>query len=185
MSEEISRFLNDWQGGDQAALERLLPLVYPALKRIAARCFEGEAGAATLQPTALVNEAWMQLSNEDPPEVRNRSHFFALAARIMRNLLVDHARRRRLRANDGAVAMTWISTTPSVDPIDLIALDDALAELHSRDARQAQVVELRFFGSLEIEEIASVLGVSRPTVERDWSTARAWLGVRLRGKPSP
>jgi RNA polymerase sigma factor (TIGR02999 family) len=186
MNVDVTQLLADWQGGDREALDRLMPLVYPELHAIAERCFRGAGGRpVTLQPTALVHEAWLKLARTNAPIVESRSHFLALAARVMRHLLVDHARRRANIESEAAAEPTLVATGDVAAALDLVDLDGALADLARRDERQAKVVELRFFGVLEHEAIATALGVSVATVERDWAAARAWLGVRLRGsRPS-
>lgn len=174
----VTDLLVRWRQGDSAAREALVPLVYDELRRIARRCLSGQRSDHTLQPTALVHEAYLRLVRQESVPWQDRSHFFAVAAQMMRQILVDHARRRRA-AKRGGGAMTVVldleapSTKGAV--IDLIALDDAMRRLASLDARQCQIVELRFFGGLSIEETAQMMEVSPATAKREWATARVWL----------
>lgn len=169
--------LADLDSEARAIARQMLPSSYAELRAIAARCLAERGGAVTLQATALVHEAWLRLAGKSVA-LNDRVHFFALAVRIMRAVLVDHARRRRIASevDPAVIAVTWSSNTRAVDVLDL---DAALKELTARSPRQAQVVELRGFGGLEHAEIAALLGVSLPTVERDWRAGRAWLGARL------
>jgi RNA polymerase sigma factor (TIGR02999 family) len=165
----------------------LIPLVHDELRRIARRCMAGERRGHTLQATALVNEAYLRLVDVQHVDWQNRTHFLAMSARLMRRILVDFARSKRSRKRgDGAVRVTLgdalLVTTEA--HLDLIALDDALQTLADTDERKARVIELRFFGGLNVEETASVLKVSGDTVVRDWSLARAWLSREIRG-PGP
>jgi RNA polymerase sigma factor (TIGR02999 family) len=167
-----------WSSGDQAALESLTPLVQQELHRLAARYMAGERPGHILQATALVNEAYVRLVDWKDVQWQNRAHFFAMAAQIMRRVLVDAARTRdRTKRGRGQlhVSLSEVAELPAAHSVDLVALDDALHTLESLDRRQSQVVELRFFGGLGLEETAVVLGVSVGTVRRDWSLARAWL----------
>lgn len=160
----------------------LLEEVYPELKQIALRVVGSRRDVVTLQPTALVNEAFLRLREGNRIATNDRGHFFALAARIMRHLLVDSERRRRLRDGLSPSTIALASGSPKAAPhsaVDVLDLDAALVELAARSERQARVVEMRYFGGLEIEETAELLGVSHATVERDWTAARAWLGARL------
>jgi len=189
-TREVTALLVAWEGGDPEALERLLPLVYDELRRIGERQLRGERGQ-TLQPTAVVHEAYLRLVDQSRANWQNRSQFYAVAARMMRRVLVDHARHRdrvkrgagapRISLDDGLDALD----TPAapVDLVDLIDLNDALERLGQLDAEQARLVELRFFGGLTIEETAEVLGSSPATVKRDWASARAWLYRELHGAP--
>ena len=166
-------------------LERLTPIVYAELHRIARRNMLAEREGHLLQPTALVNEAFVRLLGEAPVEWVNRAHFFAFSARLMRQILTDFARAQETDKRGHRSPHVELSDAGNVaasesDPVDLIDLDDALVELAKLDARQAQAVELRYFGGLDNAEIASVLGVSEPTVVRDWRVARAWLFDRLK-----
>lgn len=173
----LTRILRSWQLGDTNAAEALVPLVYDELRRLAAARLRVERGGHTLQPTALVNEAWMRLSRQHESVWQNRAHFFGIAAQAMRRILVDHARRRHAaRRSGGAVHVPVDDGLPAQLPDDrLLALDQALERLESLDPRQARVVELRFFTGLSVDEAAHVLDISPGTVKRDWRTARAWL----------
>ena len=188
---ELTRILQAWSGGDQSALDRLAPLVYAELRRLAHRNLAGERKGHLLQSSALVNEAFLRLIAGEPVDWASRAHFFALSARLMRQILIDFARaqdtgkRGHRSPHLGLSGIDDLHGTGS-SPVDLLDLDTALRELAQLDARQAQVVELRFFGGLENAEVAAVLGVSEPTVVRDWRVARTWLFGRLRppeGRP--
>jgi RNA polymerase sigma-70 factor, ECF subfamily len=176
---EVTKLLRAWSDGDGDAFERMLPLVYEELHRIAARYLVGERSSISLQTTALVNELCLRLLGWDPVPWQNRGHFFGVSARIMRNVLVDIARRRRAerRGGPGAVRVPLdaVEVPASERGADLLAIDTALQMLALEDPRKAQVVELRFFGGLSIEETAEALGVSARTVHLDWAFARAWL----------
>ena len=179
---EVTALLRDWSGGDQRALERLLPLVYGELRKLAASYLRGERSDHTLQPTALVHEAYLRLVDQRGVDWRNRAHFFGIAARMMRRILVDHARRRQAAKRDGAayrISGFGDPVEPERDP-ELLALDGALDSLEALDPRQAKIIELRFFGGLTVEETAEVAGISTATVKREWQTARAWLARELR-----
>jgi RNA polymerase sigma factor (TIGR02999 family) len=174
---EVTEFLRAWSDGDRAALDRLTPIVYDELHRLARRYMKGERPGHSLQTTALVNEAYMRLVNYKSMQWQNRAHFFAVSAQLMRRILVDHARRHNLKRG-GDVLHVSLDETPMVGgerAADLVALDDAMNELGKLDPRKVQVVEMRFFGGLSVEETAEVLKVSAVTVMRDWSTAKAWL----------
>lgn len=182
--DDLTRMLGDLAGGGSPAANELLERVYPELRAIAARVVGPRRHSATLQPTALVHEAYLRLASRNVA-IEDRGHFFALAARIMRCLLVDSARRRQLREGMSPVTVELGGGTPRGGdgaPVDLLDLDAALVELGKRSARQLRVIEMRYFGGLEIEQAAAVLGVSHATVERDWQAARAWLGARLSGR---
>jgi RNA polymerase sigma factor (TIGR02999 family) len=175
-SNQVTDLLARWSKGDAAAREALVPVVYDELRRVAGRCLAGERNQ-TLQSTALVHEAYLRLVGHDSLRVESRAHFFGIAARLMREILVDHARMRRAakrRANcltltlDAAIA-------PLKREVDLVTLDDALNRLARLDARQSQIIDLRFFGGLSIEDTSHVLGISPATVKREWATARLWL----------
>jgi RNA polymerase sigma factor (TIGR02999 family) len=174
----VTELLFAWGRGDASALDVLAPLVHQELHRLAARYVAGERPGHILQPTALVNEAYLRLVDWKGVRWQNRAHFFGMAAQIMRHILVDEAR-ARARAKRGSdplhVSLSEAAQVPLASSLDLIALDDALKSLERLHARQSRVVELRFFGGLELEETAHVLGVSVGTVRRDWSLARAWL----------
>lgn len=175
---QVTELLVHWGQGDAGAREALIPLVYEELRRIARRRLRRERPNHTLQSAALVNEAYLRLVGQQPPHCQNRAHFFGVAAQLMRQILVDHAR-HRLAAKRGAGARGITLETnvalPQKPEVDLIALDDGLNRLASLDPQQSRVVELRFFGGLSIEETSEVLGISPATVKRDWATARAWL----------
>jgi RNA polymerase sigma-70 factor (ECF subfamily) len=176
----VTDLLSRWSGGDAAAGDQLVPLVYDELRRIARKCLAGQRSSHTLQPTALVHEAYLRLTNADRNAVRwqDRVHFFATAARIMRQILVDHARKHMAAKRGGGAITIMIGDTAAIPekPImDLLALDDALNRLAALDARQCQIVELRFFGGLSIEEAAQIVDISPATAKRDWATARLWL----------
>jgi RNA polymerase sigma factor (TIGR02999 family) len=177
---QLTRLLEAWRNGDSAAADKLVPLVYAELRRIAASKLRSERGGHTLQPTALVHEAWLRLMQQHDSGWQNRAQFFAIAAQAMRRILVDHARKRHAaKRGDGEapVDIDDISRILTVTLPDerLLALDEALKALATLDARQARIIELRFFGGLSVEETASVLEVSPTTVKREWATGRAWL----------
>jgi RNA polymerase sigma-70 factor (ECF subfamily) len=176
-AQDVSRLLRAWSRGDSGALERLTPIVYGELRRLARRHLRGERNGHSLQATALVNEAYVRLTDFTQVEWQNRAHFFAVSAQVMRRILVDHARRRNAKRGRGHAHVSLdeavvVAPEPS---LDLVALDDALQALARVDARKAQVVEMRFFGGLSVEESAEVLEVSPVTVMRDWRAAKAWL----------
>ena len=173
-----------WGTGDEAALDRLLPIVHGELRRIARRCMAGERKGHSLQATALVNEAYLRLIDVQHVNWQNRAHFLAMSARLMRRILVDYARSKGYqKRGGGAVKVTFDEGLPVAGERgpDLVALDDALEALAKLDERRSRVVELRFFGGLSVEETASVLKVSPETVMRDWKLAKAWLLRELRG----
>ena len=175
---EVTGLLLKWGQGNDSALERLIPLVYDELHRIARRHIGHEAIGHSLQPTALVNEAYLRLVAAHNVAWQDRTHFLAVSARIMRRILVDHARSRRYQKRGGdAVRVTFDEALAVSDEStqDLVALDDALVALETFDERKSRVIELRFFGGLSVEETASVLEVSPDTVLRDWRLAKAWL----------
>ena len=176
---EVTQLLRAWSDGDADAFERVLPIVYEELHRMAARYLVGERSNISLQTTALVNELCVRLRGWDPVHWQNRGHFFGVSARMMRRVLVDIARRRRAERRGGPnavrVPLDDIDVPASAPGADLLAVDDALQRLASEDPRKAQVVELRFFGGLSIEETAEALGISVRTVHTDWALARAWL----------
>src|SRR5262245_2550412 len=182
-----TELLRAWSQGDESARERLIPLLYDELYRLARRYMRQERPDHTLQATALVNEAYLRLIDVNRVEWRNRTHFLALAAQMMRRILVESARnRRRQKRGGGAVRVSLddIGDVPEPKERDVVALSDALAALATFDGRMSQVVELRFFGGLSVEETANVLHVSPETVMRDWKTAKAWLLRELR-QPKP
>lgn len=175
---DITDLLLAWNGGDQSALERLMPLVYDELRRLAQHYLRQERANHTLQPTALVHEAWLRLAQTNRLNWQNRAHFIGVAAELMRRILVDHARKHRAEMRGGAetrVALDEARDARAPQEVDLIALDEALDTLKALDSRQSRIVELKFFGGLEIAEIAEVLGVSPATVKRDWAWAKTWL----------
>jgi RNA polymerase sigma factor (TIGR02999 family) len=179
----VTEWLVDWSRGNKAALDQLMPCVYDELRRLASRYLRRERADHTIQPTALVHEAYLRLVDQTEVRWQDRAHFFGMAATVMRHILVDHARRRHRAKRGGSV--TWLSLEPiregfEARSLDLIAVDAALTQLEAVDPQQSRVVELRFFGGLTAEEIAEVLGLSSRTVERDWRTAKAWLRSRLR-----
>src|SRR5262245_47135898 len=180
---EITQLLVAWNKGDQAALERLTPLVHGELRRLAKRYMAGERKGHILQTTALVNEAYLRLIDWRNVEWQNRAHFFGLAAQIMRRILVDFARARNREKRGGDeihISLSEAANVPSERSPDLVALDDALMTLEKLDLRQARVVELRFFAGLSLEETAEALRVSLSTVRRDWNMAEAWLYRELK-----
>jgi len=175
---EVTALLQDWSGGDRKALERLMPLVYEELRRLAASYLHSERPDHTLQPTALVHEAYLRLVNQRSTDWKNRAHFFAIAAQTMRRILVDHARSRLAAKRSGRTIRIEVDDPDagtSERSEELLALDSALAALERLDPAQARVVELRFFGGLTIEETAEATRVSAATVKREWRVARAWL----------
>jgi RNA polymerase sigma factor (TIGR02999 family) len=179
---EVTELLEAWQLGDGAARERLLPLVYDELRRVARARLRQERPNHTLQPTALVHEAYLRLIGPGEATPRNRAQLFGVAARLMREILVDHARRKAAGKRGGSamtVGLNDAMAAPEVAIVDILALDEALSELDARDSRLCQVVELKFFTGLTIDEAAAALQVSPATVERDWTVARAWLHQRL------
>jgi RNA polymerase sigma factor (TIGR02999 family) len=176
--DDVTQLLIAWNGGDRAALDRLIPLVYEELRRTAKRYMRRERTGHTLQTTALVNEVYFRLIDADTVRWQDRAHFFAIAAQLMRRVLVDFARRRRQLKRGGdmqQVSLDEALIAVQDREVDLVALDDALRALESLDKRQSQVVEMRFFGGLSEDEIAEVLQVSPRTVRSDWSMAKAWL----------
>jgi RNA polymerase sigma factor (TIGR02999 family) len=177
-SKQVTELLVRWRGGDREALDSLLPLVYDELRRIARHYLQGERPGHTLQSTALVNEAYVRMVAQDFPQWQNRAHFFAVAAQLMRQILVDHARNHRASKRGGdvyKVSLDEAGDQPQAIDIDIVALDDALKNLAVMDLQQSKVVELKFFAGLSIEDTAEVIGISASTVKRDWITARAWL----------
>ena len=184
-SEELTRLLHEWSNGHSDALPRLMELVYPELHRIAARHLSRERAGHTLQPTALVNEAYMRLAQQQPGQQWNdRTHFFAVAARVVRAVLVDHARARgAVKRGDGAVGVELAEAHASVAarPVDLLDLDAALVELEAMNAEQSRIVELRYFAGLSIDETAEALAISPSTVKRGWLAAKTWIRRRLDG----
>ncbi|MGH7713205.1 MAG: sigma-70 family RNA polymerase sigma factor [Gemmatimonadaceae bacterium] len=181
-SHEVTRLLAELQGGKQHASAQLIPLVYAELHDLAVSYLRRERSDHTLQPTALVHEAYLRLVDQRNTSWQNRAHFFGIAAQAMRRILLDHARRKRAGKREGAAQRITLDegvAETSQRSIDLIALDVALERLKSIDERQYKVVELRFFGGLDIEQTAEVLGISAATVKRDWVFAKAWLHREL------
>jgi len=177
-TSELTGLLDDWKRGDPTALERLTPLIYDELRRIAHRYAQHERNGHTLQTTALVHEAYLRLAGTEKADWQNRAHFFAVTAQVMRHILIDHARRRRYVKHGGEAQQIPIEEAglmASQRAAELVALDEALEELARLDPRKARVVELRYFGGLGLEETAQALGISLMTVRRDWRAAKAWL----------
>jgi RNA polymerase sigma-70 factor, ECF subfamily len=177
-SQEVTRLLMAWRNGDQEALERLTPLVYGVLCRMAHRFMRHERPDHTLQTSALVNEAYLRLIDYQQVDWQNRAHFFGLAAQMMRHILIDHARSHACAKRGGELRQVSFEETAIVSEqraAELIALDDALTDLAAFDLRKSRIVELRFFGGLTNEEVGEVLGISLRTVEREWRKAKAWL----------
>ena len=182
-SQNITRMLKDWSGGDREALDQLLPFVYDELHRQASRYLRRERSDHTLQTTALIHEAYLKLIDQKEVEWQNRAHFFAVAAQAMRRILVDYARTRKREKRGGDDVKLQLDEAINVSSgeksIDLVALDEALTRLAEFDERQARVVELRYFSGMTEEETAEVLGTSPATVRRDWNMAKAWLHSQL------
>lgn len=187
MGEDITALLRDWRQGDPAARDRLVAVLYPELRALADRQLRGERANHTLQPTALVNEAYLRLSGLDRMDFQDRRHFVRMAARVMREVLVDHARRHQAAKRDGGhrVTLTGLPLVAEDADVDALALDAALQRLEQLDAGKARVVELRYFGGLTIEETADAMGSSPATVKRQWQMARAWLYDALSGPGPP
>src|SRR5689334_4470071 len=182
---DVTRLLLAWRGGDREALNTLVPLVYAELRRLAHRQMRGERAGHSLQTTALVNEAFLRLVDSDRVHWQNRAHFFAISAGLMRRILVDDARARRSHKRGGRTVHVSLDDAPDVartPGVDVIALDDALEALEHLDARKSQVVELRYFGGLSVDETAEALGVSAETVTRDWRMAKLWLVRELKAR---
>jgi RNA polymerase sigma-70 factor, ECF subfamily len=182
-ADNISTLLRAWSDGDQSALEKLTPIVYTELRRLAHHYMKGERPGHSLQTTALVNEAYMRLVDYKRMQWQNRAHFFAVSAQLMRRILVDHARSHNLKRGGGVphLSLEEAAVVGGGRAADLVALDDAMNALSRLDPRKVQVVEMRFFGGLSVEETAEVLKVSPVTVRRDWSTAKLWLYRELAG----
>lgn len=177
-SSQITGLLLRWSGGESAAREALIPLVYEELRRLARQSLASQRPDHTLQSTALVHEAYLRLVGRTSVHWENRVHFFAVAAQLMRRILVDHARKQRAAKRGGKQVTLTLDESlglPKKPEVDLVALDDALRELAELDQRQSQIVELRFFSGLSIEDSSRVLGISPATVKREWATARTWL----------
>lgn len=181
-ADNLTGLLVEWREGDQAALDRLMPLVYEQLRRIAHRYVQRERDGHTLQTSALVNEAYLRLADQKVVW-QNRAHFFAVTARVMRHILIDHARRRRYAKHGGDARQVSIEEAAAMSmerAAELIALEEALDQLTELDQRKSRVVELRYFGGLSLEETAETLDISLMTVRRDWRAAKAWLYRRLK-----
>jgi RNA polymerase sigma factor (TIGR02999 family) len=181
--EGITQLLTKWSKGDQSALDELMPLVYEELRRLASAHLRRERAGHTLQPTALVNEAYLKLVDQKSAHWQNRAQFYGIAAQFMRRILVDHARVKHAEKRGGAdqqrlsiTSAQGLSTKPN---LDVLALNEALDELATLDPQQSRIVELKFFGGLSIEETAEIMGLGHATVERDWKMARAWLRRKL------
>jgi len=186
--EKASEALAVLTGGDESAAARLMDVVYDELRALAGSYFRARPGAHTLQPTALVHEAFVRVAERTGAVYEDRAHFSAICAVAMRGILADHARRRRARKRGGdwkRVGLTDVVTPSGGHPVDALALDELLCELAQRSQRQARIVEYRYFSGMSVEEVARVLGVSRSTVEEDWRMARAWLMVQLRKGGAP
>lgn len=184
--QEVTQLLERWSGGDKEALDELTPLIYNELKRVARRQMMRERADHTLESTALVHEAFLRLIGQKGTKWQSRAHFFAVASEMARRILVDYAKARNAKKRGGPKVSLEDSPEPSIDlDADVIAVNDALDELAKLDSRQAKIVELRYFGGLTIEETAEVLGVSTPTVKRDWLVARAFLQRALGRNPPP
>lgn len=181
--QDVTGLLFEWQQGDKDALDRLTPLVYGELRRIAHRYVQRERDGHTLETTALVNEAYVRLVGQQNIQWENRAHFFAVTAQVMRHILIDHARKRHYAKRGGAQQQVSLEHADLMSPeraSELVALDEALDELARLDPRKARVVELRYFGGLNLEETADALQISEMTVRRDWRAAKAWLYRRMR-----
>jgi RNA polymerase sigma-70 factor, ECF subfamily len=186
--ENVTQLLVDWSRGDQKALDKLMPLVYSELRRLAGNYLRRERQGHTLQPTALVNEAYLKLIDQKNAKWQNRAQFYGVAAQLMRRILVDHARQHQAAKRGGSdqqrlsitsAGQLGVKQMASEPALDLLALHEALEELATIDPQQSRIVELKFFGGLSIEETAEVMGVGHATVERDWKMARAWLRRKL------
>ena len=181
--EDVTQLLRDFSGGNQAALDRLLPVIYDELRKLAHARLRNERSDHTLNTTALVHEAYLELVDLGPIDWQSRAHFFALAARVMRHVLVDYAVRRKALKRGGGlqrISLGDATEIPEQHADELLALDETLRRLERAEPRQCRIVECRFFGGLSIEETAHVLGISPATVTRDWTLARAWLNRELR-----
>jgi RNA polymerase sigma-70 factor (ECF subfamily) len=184
---EVTELLIDWSEGDEAAFERLVPLVYDELRRLARARLRRERPGHLLQTTALAHEAYLRLIDQGQVRWQNRAHFFAIAAQQMRRILVDHARRKAAAKRGGPVESISLAEIPGSPArhVDLVALDDALSRMAALDERQSRVVELRCFGGLTAEETAEVLGISTRTVRREWTLAKAWLYQQISSEAQP
>jgi len=182
--QEITQLLLSWSKGDGSALDQLIPLVYPELRRMARAYMNREKSGHTLQTSALINEAYLRLVNQQEIAWQDRAHFYAVSAQIMRHILVDHARRYRRDKRGGGAEHLPLDETPvgcNERAVELMALDDALTRLAAIDARKSQIVELRFFGGLTVDETAEVMKLAPITIMREWRAAKAWLGREVSG----
>jgi RNA polymerase sigma-70 factor (ECF subfamily) len=187
-ARDVTELLHRWQQGDQEATEQLLPLVYGELRKIARRHLRGERHGHTLEATALVHEVYLRLSGGAELRWNDRVHFYAVAAQMMRRVLVDHARSRDAAKRGGTIVRVSLDEArdPAVESVpDVVALDDALRSLEALDPRKSRIVELRFFGGLTLDETAAVLGISVPTVVKETRLARAWLHSQITKSPAP
>jgi RNA polymerase sigma-70 factor, ECF subfamily len=183
--QQITQLLCKWREGDAGAMEKLIPLVQPELQRLAHQYMSRERSGHTLQTTALLDDAYLKLADKTHPQWQNRAHFFAVAAQIMRRIMVDHARQRHALKRGGdaiKVSLDECAAVTQIRAAELVALDEALEKLAGFDQRKAKVVEMRYFGGLTMEEIADVLKIHVNTVMRDWTAARAWLFAALSGE---
>ncbi len=179
-SNELTLNLIEWRNGDASAIEKILPVVYDELKRTAQRYLRRERSDISLQTTELINEAYLKLVDRRESDWQNRAHFFAVAARVVRNLLVDHARRKQFTKRDGRkIALDEIQIASPEADVNLLSLHEALNNLEKIDERKSRIVELRFFGGLSAKETTEVLGISEITVKREWLKAKAWLYSEL------
>ncbi len=179
---DITQLLKEWSDGDNRAPERLMPLIYDELHRLASQKMSHERSDHTLQPTALVHEAYLRLVDQTSVSWHDRAHFLGTAANAMRQVLIDHARAHAAAKRGGSaqrLSLDAVTVLPEERAADLVALDEALNRLADMDERKARIVELRFFGGLSVDETAEVLGVHRATVQRDWKVAKAWLHSEL------
>ena len=184
-SENITELLASYGRGNKESLDQLMPIVYDELRRRAARYLRGEQAGHTLQTTALIHEAYVRLVDQRNMQWQNRAHFFGIAAQMMRRILVDHARSKKRVKRGGSeirVSLDDVIVAAKGQDLDIVALDEALDRLAQLDEQQSRVVELRFFSGLSVEETAEVMGISKSTVKRDWSMAKAWLHRELSGK---
>ena len=183
-TEGITQLLIRWNAGDETALDKLMPLVESELRRLAGNYLRRERPGHTLQPTALVNEAYLRLVEQRDARWQNRAHFYGISAKLMRRILVDHARVKFAEKRGGAdqqrLSITSAQGLSASPDLDILALHEALEELAQLDPQQERIVELKFFGGLSIDEVAEVLSIGHATVERDWKMARAWLRLKLR-----
>jgi RNA polymerase sigma factor (TIGR02999 family) len=180
-AHQVTQLLIDWNNGDKAAVDKLMPVIYVELRALAARYLSKERVGHTLQPTALVHEAYLQLVETSRVNWQNRAHFFGAASRLMRHILVDHARSHQAAKRGAGLKVSISDEMAATQPreLDLVALDDALNLLAELDPQQSRIVELKFFGGLSIEEIAEALSISPATVKRHWASAKAWLNRQL------